>query len=64
MTITMEWWAIPVLLCLVGIAASVVSYVIDGRSSNGSILRGCVGDLICFACWVAAAGICVGRWLA
>lgn len=64
MTITLGWWAIPAALCIFGILAAVVSSYMDRNSGGyGSIGQGCFGAVICFVCFVAAAGICLGRWL-
>lgn len=55
MTITLGWWAVPLVLVIVGI----VGLVLD----EGDRLGGVVGAAWCVLCWVAALAFTVGHFV-
>lgn len=66
MTITLGWWLLPLALCVFGVLCLVGNTWWDSRNGSsgyGSMLDGCVGAVVCLVCFVAAIGICIGRWL-
>ncbi|KRD71410.1 hypothetical protein [Lysobacter sp. Root96] len=66
MTITLGWWTLPLALCVFGVICLFANAWWDSKHSSGGygdIFNGCLGMIVCAICWVAAAGICIGRWL-
>lgn len=68
MTITLHWWMLPAALAILGLVVAILDKLWDDRHSSGgyfgSAFNGCLGVVACGVLWVAAAGICIGRWLA
>lgn len=67
MTITLSWWMVPLGLFILGVLLAVVSKWWDDAHSSGgyfgSLGNGCLGMLVCIGLWLAAIGICIGKWM-